>query len=422
MILQILSYEELYEEIGQMASRVSDVTDLRASICKVLLNNVRWNTEDLVDRFYNVYSQRIFLRLNQVSEFTSFSVVESKRCEICFCNVVDDHCIGTDSCKHSFCINDHEWLIRCPAGNCVLLTEDHVFYLVTDERLKRLYKKAMSSISLKNCPGIDCGYTWLISRQNTSNLIINCRCGDRFCFDCQSIDHSPATCAMITQWRTFEQDGYACYDWLLKNTKKCPGCKTNIEKNGGCEHMTCKRCKHEFCWLCLAARRSSDHSCNLLVRVAQSVDSTKQTNDCRYKKQLQRHLTALADRDRILALKIRIESMIANGSSNNVETDNSDVLRLQKAIQVLTEAHQMLAFCHIYVFFISSFARFCVKNVIKRLEAAAEDLESILNQHLFDLNNNKHPSSRKRFDGKIDKVQKRSSKLLAYTRPFNSMM
>lgn len=27
-------------------------------------------------------------------------------------------------------------------------------------------------------------------------------------------------------------------------------CKTHIDKNGGCIHMTC-RCGHSFCWICL---------------------------------------------------------------------------------------------------------------------------------------------------------------------------
>lgn len=38
---------------------------------------------------------------------------------------------------------------------------------------------------------------------------------------------------------------------INKTTKPCPSCKSSIEKNGGCKHMTCSRCKHEFCWECL---------------------------------------------------------------------------------------------------------------------------------------------------------------------------
>lgn len=39
--------------------------------------------------------------------------------------------------------------------------------------------------------------------------------------------------------------------WLDENTKRCPNCGANINKNGGCNHMTCKNCTHEFCWLCM---------------------------------------------------------------------------------------------------------------------------------------------------------------------------
>lgn len=46
-------------------------------------------------------------------------------------------------------------------------------------------------------------------------------------------------------------------------TKPCPGCNRPIEKNDGCNHMTCRSCHHEFCWLCSEPRRAGGHDCTL---------------------------------------------------------------------------------------------------------------------------------------------------------------
>lgn len=39
-------------------------------------------------------------------------------------------------------------------------------------------------------------------------------------------------------------------EWIQSHTKACPKCHSRIEKNKGCNHMTCLNCKHEFCWYC----------------------------------------------------------------------------------------------------------------------------------------------------------------------------
>ena len=60
-----------------------------------------------------------------------------------------------------------------------------------------------------------------------------------------------------------EKEDLLNFDWIEKNSKPCPQCKVNIEKNKGCMHMTCRNCKHEFCWICLQNwKNHSADECN----------------------------------------------------------------------------------------------------------------------------------------------------------------
>jgi len=73
---------------------------------------------------------------------------------------------------------------------------------------------------------------------------------------------------------------------LLYLSVQCPRCQVCIEKNGGCNHMQCSKCKHDFCWMCLGGKQSMT-SINLLYfinnRFKSVLDSpvhVLQTQDC----------------------------------------------------------------------------------------------------------------------------------------------
>jgi ariadne-1 len=57
---------------------------------------------------------------------------------------------------------------------------------------------------------------------------------------------------MVRAWLAKNVSDSETANWVLTNTKLCPMCRRPIEKNHGCNHMTCRPpCHHEFCWLCL---------------------------------------------------------------------------------------------------------------------------------------------------------------------------
>jgi len=73
-------------------------------------------------------------------------------------------------------------------------------------------------------------------------------CQKSSCTKCLRDSH-PGACVQLEDSERF----------IRKNAKPCPGCQAPIEKNGGCNHMTCSSCRHEFCWLDLQPW-DQDHS------------------------------------------------------------------------------------------------------------------------------------------------------------------
>jgi len=107
------------------------------------------------------------------------------------------------------------------------------------------------------CLSASCGEYFSIedcqgnSRRNTKRTTkqkIECpHCDYELCLTCNRPWHAGTGCDKAKQ----KEDEDSVKEIKTMGAKPCPSCGVNIEKESGCDHMTCRTCRHNFCWQCL---------------------------------------------------------------------------------------------------------------------------------------------------------------------------
>ena len=164
-------------------------------------------------------------------------------------------------CLHGFCdqcyyayfkekINNNEIeKIKCPQKDCYLIIFNNFIEqkIINDIPLLEKYHKLkerrqlMLNPNIQLCPFPDCeSYA-----EKGNNKYVSCKENNhQFCFNCLKKWHGNKKC-IIDIDKSFE-------NWRdSSKVKRCPKCKYFIEKNEGCNHITCIYCKYQFCWLCM---------------------------------------------------------------------------------------------------------------------------------------------------------------------------
>ncbi|CAH8518887.1 unnamed protein product [Dicrocoelium dendriticum] len=174
------------------------------------------------------------------------------------------------SCGHRFCAgcwSDYlctqisegfSMEIRCMAVSCnVLVPEDFLLSLLKGSPLRDKYltfifhRMVMSHPSLRFCVGADCSVVICALEPPKARRVFCSRCDTSFCFVCGEPYHAPTSCDIMKRWIVKCHDDSGTATYMAAHTKDCPECHVCIEKNGGCNHMQCTHCNHEFCWVCL---------------------------------------------------------------------------------------------------------------------------------------------------------------------------
>ena len=184
-------------------------------------------------------------------------------CEICY---EDDVELFSLQCGHPFCAEcwkayiEQKVLvgqsdIRCQQANCHALVMMKDVAKMCGSDVLKAYENFLidHQISLnphlKRCLNPNCHNILTVDSVGFC-MVSTCPCGSRMCWRCSEESHAPCSCENKEKWLDIADDEKIAAKWMHENTKLCPNCKTRIEKNGGCNHMTCWKCHHEFCWIC----------------------------------------------------------------------------------------------------------------------------------------------------------------------------
>jgi len=92
---------------------------------------------------------------------------------------------------------------------------------------------------IRRCPNNKCSYAGILAPTFSCPESLECaECGANWKYK----DNTKI-------WKNASHEIFS-FLWKQFKAKKCPHCSIAIQKNGGCDHMICQRCKHEFCWIC----------------------------------------------------------------------------------------------------------------------------------------------------------------------------
>ncbi|KAH7344058.1 hypothetical protein B0J17DRAFT_200907 [Rhizoctonia solani] len=166
-------------------------------------------------------------------------------------------------------------LITCPIPECrqTLEYEDVMRGAKGDQTCINRYETLLLRRLLENdpnfiwCKNPACNWGQVHECGADKPLVICEECRAESCFTHDIPWHTGLTCKQFdanakknaesqrSKKKQNRKDIRESEKYIRNNFKKCPSCKRRIQKNGGCNHMTCCRpagCGHEFCWLCLA--------------------------------------------------------------------------------------------------------------------------------------------------------------------------
>ncbi|KAF8366390.1 hypothetical protein PRIPAC_84219 [Pristionchus pacificus] len=369
----VLTRDELQQEMNDMIKEATEIVEISPGAIRILLNHYKWNMENLLEKFYECSNLDTFLQRARVNpdpaKLGDGKERRKAECDICCRSSWTAHPSSSVSTRTASC-----WHFMTLTGK------------------NNVVKKAFSRLTLNNfvesnrklrwCPGTGCEMAVKVTSDQTRAVECTCKC--RFCFECGKEWHEPMDCALLRKWLQKCVDDSETSNWISANTKDCPKCHTTIEKNGGCNHMTCKSpaCTYEFCWICMGDWKAHKdaYNCSRYVESGTVKDSRAALEKyLHYYNRYMNHQNSLKLENKLYdSVRAKMDLMQRVSTMSWVE-----VQFLLKAVDVLSECRRTLMFAYAFAYYVKQGNElFIFEDNQRDLEIATEQLSGFLEQDL----------------------------------------
>jgi ariadne-1 len=391
--------EDIQGQQDDLIDEVNMILDLRKEDVAILLRHFRWNKERLIEDYMD--SPKKVLEDAGLGPSTSgppkLEAIPGFMCDIC-CEDEAGLLSFAMKCGHRYCIDCYRHYlaqkikeegeaarIQCPQDGCKRIMDAKSLDLLVTADLQARYHELLTRTyvedkdQLKWCPAPDCvnAIECGIKKKDLDKVVptVVCDCKHRFCFGCILADHQPAPCELVKKWLKKCADDSETANWISANTKECPKCNSTIEKNGGCNHMTCRKCKHEFCWMCMglwSEHGTSWYNCN---RFEEKSGSEARDAQAKSRVSLERYLhyynryanheqSAKLDKDIYQKTEKKMIQLQSASGMSWIE-----VQYLNSASQALQTCRQTLKWTYAFAFYLAR------NNLTEMFEDNQKDLE-----------------------------------------------
>ncbi|EFA83669.1 hypothetical protein PPL_02735 [Heterostelium album PN500] len=254
--LPTISPVSFYNQLNELIIQVSKDYQVPASVAMNFLFKYKFNIKGMRKSLTNIDSYGC-----ANIEKHRFLNISGGECSICYCDI--DEPIEF-FCGHRFCrgciseyliasINDGNGIvspIRCCATGCpVMIDQVTIASLIPDrnaDHLKQMFINDAASLTRsKWCTSRGCKRLFYPKGLKDCIPYSPCHCKNIICIYCGKNElHWPSPC----DHSFMQEDDFANYLWMAQNTTLCFNCKYPIQRNEGCNHMTCTKCRYEFCY------------------------------------------------------------------------------------------------------------------------------------------------------------------------------